>query len=134
MTALTVLINKLSCYLGVGLINTLICFTVMYLGALSGLNYLQYTALGYVIAIFFSFFMNLRYTFQVQGHLAKRLAWFLVISVSNLLFVELIEYTLIELVVLNKLIAIFCGMSCYVILGFLFNNFLVYRGQIGAKA
>ena len=127
MKTLIALTNKFHAYLIVGVMNTLLCFMVMYLGALLGLNYLEYTGLGYVIAILFSFFMNLRYTFQVEGNTLRRLILFLCINLINLLLVELIEHVLIESVELNKLFAIFTGMGWYIFSGFLLNNFLVYR-------
>lgn len=129
MTALTRLIDRFSSYLAVGLLNTLICFLLMYLGHVCGLNYLYYTALGYLLTIVLSFFMNLRYTFPVEGMLLKRVFLFTSIALVNLFLVECIEYTLIETFHYNKLFAILCGMSWNVVAGFLASNCLVYRPQ-----
>jgi putative flippase GtrA len=127
MIALTNLIDKLSSYLIIGMMNTVICLLVMYLGSNFGLDYLYYTAMGYLIGIILSFFLNLHFTFQVKGKLFKRLFLFVIISFFNLLLVELIEYTLIESFNWNRFLAIFCGMAWYVITGFILNNFWVYR-------
>lgn len=124
------LLLKFFRYLMVGFFNTLLCVTVMYLGWLMGLNYLQFTALGYASSITLSFFMNLRYTFRVSGSVGKRLALFWVVCLVNLCFVELIEYSLVEWFFIDRFIAIFCGMCWYVVTGFLVNNFLVYRQRI----
>lgn len=133
MKAFIALINPFRSYLIVGIMNTLLCLMIMYCGARLGLNYLAYTGLGYVIAILFSFFMNLRYTFRVEGHTLRRLFLFLCINVVNLLLVELIEHVLIETVALNKLAAIFIGMSWYIFSGFVLNSVLVYRQPVMAN-
>ena len=122
---------KFARYMIVGGVNTLICFTIMYLGALMGLGYLTYTALGYLVGIVLSFFMNLHFTFRVHGQIYKRLMLFFSINVTNLLVVELIEYVLIESFLVNNVIAILCGMIWYVTTGFLMNNYLVYQNKIG---
>jgi putative flippase GtrA len=106
---------------------------MMYLGARIGLTYLKYTVLGYLVAILFSFFMNLRYTFKVRGQMLKRLVTFFLISLINLSLVELIEFTLIESLSINKLSAILCGMSWYLLTGFILNNTLVYRNNLQAN-
>jgi putative flippase GtrA len=131
--SLTKRIETLYSYLIVGLMNTTICFMAMYLGALSGLDYLSYTALGYIIAILFSFFMNLRYTFRVKGDTLKRLVLFIGFNLINLLFVEIIEHVLIESFALNKILAILCGMGWYIVVGFLLNSFFVYRKTLEVK-
>lgn len=120
------LTNKFLRYLLTGTANTLVCFTMMYLGASLGLDYLKYTVLGYLVATIFSFFMNLHYTFRVEGQMLKRLSLFFLVSFVNLLLVEIIEFTLIESFSLNHLFAIFCGMCWYLLAGFILNNKLVY--------
>lgn len=127
------LTSKFLCYLLIGVGNTLVCLMVMYLGASLGLNYLKYTVLGYLVAITFSFFMNLHYTFKVEGQILRRLSLFFIVNLVNLLLVELIEYTLIESFSINHLIAIFCGMSWYIFAGFILNSSLVYRNTIQAR-
>ena len=114
-------------YLLVGLTNTTVCFLVMYIGSLFGMHYLLYTAMGYFVAILYSFFMNLHFTFRVEGMILKRLLMFFVINLSNLGMVEIIEYILIDNLMWNRIFSILCAMSWYVITGFLINNYLVYR-------
>jgi len=113
-------------YLLVGMTNTTVCFSVMYLCALAGLDYLMYTAVGYLVAILYSFFMNLRFTFKVEGQILKRLSMFFCINLTNLGIVEVIEYEMIDLLHMNRLFSILCAMSWYVITGFLINRYLVY--------
>lgn len=116
-------------YLIVGVSNTLLCLSIMSLGAYWGMNYIAYTALGYLITILLSFFMNLRFTFRAQGQIAKRLCLFFAVSVGNLLLVEVIEYILIDLFEIKTVIAILCGMSWYTVTGFLINHLWVYRAS-----
>ena len=129
----SLLTSKFVCYLLIGACNTLVCLLVMYLGASFSLNYLEYTVLGYLVAIVFSFFMNLHYTFRVEGQTLKRLALFFLVNLTNLVIVELIEYTLIESYAIHHLIAIFCGMSWYILAGFILSNSLVYRSKVQAS-
>ncbi|MDF1758815.1 MAG: GtrA family protein [Legionellaceae bacterium] len=117
-------------YLLVGCTNTTVCFAAMYIASLFGLHYLAYTAVGYLVAIIYSFFMNLRFTFKVEGKIAKRLLLFFVINLSNLGIVEIIEYILIDIFHWNRLLSILCAMTWYVITGFLINSYLVYSRKI----
>jgi len=130
MKAFITLIKTFYNYLLVGVLNTLLCFFIMYLGATAGLGYLAYTAMGYSISILFSFFMNLRYTFDAKGHTLKRLSVFLLINFTNLMLVEMIEHVLIESIGLDHLLAIFSAMIWYILSGFLLNNYIVYRRPI----
>ena len=127
MTALNKLTEKLYSYLLVGLVNTILCFMIMYLFSLLGFGYLTYTALGYIISILFGFFLSQRYTFSAEGKTTQRLCLFFCISLINLILVELIEHTLVESFSFNKILAILCGMSWYTGSGFLLNNFWVFR-------
>ena len=127
MNRFTVLLEKFFRYLTVGALNTLLCISVMYAGAQFGLGYLVYTALGYMFSITLSFFMNMRFTFRVKGEVGKRFALFWLVSLVNLVLVELIEYILVVQFGVSRLLAIFCGMSWFAVSGFLMNNFFVYR-------
>jgi putative flippase GtrA len=117
-------------YLMVGCTNTAVCFSAMYVGYLLGLHYLSYTAFGYVVAITYSFFMNLRFTFKVEGKILQRLLLFFIINFTNLGIVEIIEYVLIDKFYLNRIFSILCAMSWYVVSGFLINSYLVYSKKI----
>ena len=114
-------------YLMVGLTNMSVCFTFMYIGAALGLHYLQYTVLGYGVAIVYSFYMNLKFTFRVSGNITKRLILFFLINFSNLGIVELIEYEMISVYHFNHYFAIFCAMLWYSAAGFTIHALLVYR-------
>jgi putative flippase GtrA len=121
------LLHKFKRYLLVGGFNTLLSFLIMYIGSLFGINYLVYTAMGYLTTIVLSFFMNLRYTFKVRDRTMHRLLGFITVSLTNLAVVECIEYQLVETLLVQKQIAIIAGMSWYVAVGFLVNNYIVYR-------
>ncbi len=114
-------------YLLVGLTNTTVCFVVMSIFAMMGFHYLMYTAMGYVVAILYSFFMNLHFTFRVEGQILKRLSLFFCINFTNLGIVEVIEYVLIDKLEWNHYLSIILAMGWYVVSGFLINNYLVYR-------
>ena len=117
-------------YIMVGMTNTTVCFSTMYLGSLAGLHYLSYTAVGYLVAILYSFFMNLYFTFRVNGQILKRLTLFFAINLTNLGIVETIEYIMIDNFHINPLLSILCAMTWYVVTGFLINSYLVYSQKI----
>lgn len=121
------LINKFARYTMVGTINTIICVSLMYMGFVFGLNYLAFTFLGYGITITLSFYMNLRYTFQVEGDVCKRFVLFWLVCLTNLGIVLSIEYYLVTTFAMKHFLAVFCGMCWYVVSGFLVNNFFIYR-------
>lgn len=118
-------------YLMVGFTNMTVCFSFMYLGALSGLHYLQYTFLGYLVSILYSFYMNLRFTFRVSGNITKRLMLFFLINFTNFGMVEVIEYLMIDKFHLNHMFSIICAMLWYSLVGFTINTFWVYRRKLG---
>ncbi len=111
----------------VGLSNMSVCFIVMYLGALAGLHYLQYTVLGYSISIVYSFYMNLRFTFRVSGNITRRLLLFFLVNFTNLGLVEVIEYVMIDVWKINHLFSIICAMVWYSLTGFICSMLFVYR-------
>lgn len=121
------LLAKFIRYGMVGVGNTCVGFSAMYVAASFGMHYLAYTAVGCLVGVFFSFFMNLYFTFRVKGRIVTRLALFLVVNISNIGIVELIEYNLIEHLHLNHLYSLLCAMVWGTITGFLLNNFFVYR-------
>jgi putative flippase GtrA len=124
------LVKKIIKYCSVGTLNTLVNITVMSLLASLGVHYVVYTAVGYCCAFLVSFFLNLRFTFKVNGQIGKRLTKFIFINVVNLLQVELIQIFLIEYAKQPHLVAILAGMFWYVVFGFLMNQRFVYRTEI----
>lgn len=127
MTTFFELFDKFKRYLLVGAFNTVLNLSIMYVGASFGLHYLVYTPMGYLTTIVLSFFMNLRYTFKVQDRRGMRLLGFLLVSLTNLLIVEVLEYFLVEIGSFQRWIAVLVGMGWYVLAGFLVNNYVVYR-------
>ena len=125
---------KFARYLLVGAMNTLLTLCLMFIGAVAGFSYLYYTAFAYLIGITCSFFMNLRFTFRVQGQIKRRLFLFFLINLGNLFIVECIEYTLIEKFSMVQPLAIFCGMIWYAVTGYFMNNWLVYHQKLGIKS
>ncbi len=121
------LIHKFRRYLTVGALNTALNFCMMYIGSFFGLHYLVYTPMGYLTTIVLSFFMNLHYTFKVRDKQRTRLLGFLLVSLINLGIVEVIEYGFIEYLASPRWFAILLGMGWYVVVGFIVNNYVVYR-------
>lgn len=121
-------------YLMVGFSNMSVCFLFMYLGSWAGLHYLEYTVLGYLVAIMYSFYMNLRFTFRVSGNILKRMMLFFAVNLTNLALVEGIEYVMIDIWMMNKLLSIFCGMLWYSAVGFTINTLFVYKHSFNGSS
>lgn len=124
--------HKIMAYMAVGVLNTTLCAALMALGAHWGWPYALYTFFGYSLAILFSFFMNLRYTFRVNDHVFKRMVLFFSISLTNLVLVEGLEYVLIEYLHCQEWVAVGVGMVWYIVIGFLLNQWVVYRQRLGS--
>lgn len=121
---------KIIAYSLVGVFNTMLCAGLMTFGARLGWSYAWYTLFGYSLAILFSFFMNLRYTFRVNDNVMIRMVLFFVISFTNLILVEGLEYALIEYAHYQEWLAVGIGMFWYIVIGFLLNQWVVYRQRL----
>lgn len=117
-------------YLLVGGGNAFVCMVFMAIGAWMGLGYLGYTTLGYVVGISVSFFLNLYFTFRVTKHTLKRMLLFFLMNGVNLMLMELIEYTLIDIFSVRQWMAVFFCMGWYTMVGFLMNYLWVYRQEL----
>lgn len=112
----------------VGVLNTAVFTGSVYIFSKTGLGYMYYTAAGYIVAITFSFVMNMKFTFsRFPGKLLPRAAKFLITAVSLMTAAELIQYGLIEYAGLTEIIGIITGMICYTGAGFLINRLWVFR-------
>lgn len=114
-------------YACVGVINTLICVSVMYLVSLVYSHYMIYTAAGYIVAIIASFIMNYYFTFSVRGQVQQRMIKFMIIALLNLGFVEFMQWCFIEGIgwpILPSII--FCAIL-YTVLGYILNRRYVFN-------
>ena len=83
----------------VGVANTAVFSLVTYLVSLTGVHYSIYTAIGYIVAILFSFYMNNRFTFKgTKGDVKVMLAKFLGVTLSLMLLVQVIQYVFIDVI------------------------------------
>jgi putative flippase GtrA len=128
------LIKKMFRYGLVGCINTMVFLAIISILSWLGLNYIVYTAVAYILSFFCSFYLNLRFAFQVDGMFYKRLQRFILLNLTNLLCTEGIQIYLIEVEKIPHAIGIFMGMVFYVIFGFIMNQIIVYRKQIPSHA
>jgi putative flippase GtrA len=115
-------------YGSVGVMNTAVFSGITYLVSLTGVHYSIYTAIGYIISILFSFYMNNRFTFRENGGEIKRLLFkFLCVTVSLMLIVQLIQYIFIDVIGTMEIIGIIAGMLFYTVTGYLLNRNFVFR-------
>jgi putative flippase GtrA len=112
----------------VGISNTIVFTASVYLLSLTDMDYMYFTAIGYIIAISYSFTMNLTFTFRrFPGAVLPRAVKFVVTAVSLMLVAEAIQYVLIERVGMRELYGIVLGMITYTAFGFTINRFWVFR-------
>ncbi len=112
----------------VGVLNTIIFSLSIFALSRTELHYMSYTAAGYIIAISFSFIMNMKFTFsRFEGRLFPRAVKFLITALSLMLAAEGVQYYLIEFLELNELTGIVTGMVFYTGTGFLINRFWVFK-------
>lgn len=124
-------------YLLVGGTNFLVCLLLMSLGAVMGLNYLVYTALGYGAGMTNSYVLNGCVTFgDSKNHSwltrleklldVQKIVYFFTINLSLLGMVESIEYLLVHHFFWVEYEAIAVGMLVYVGLGYQLNRRWVF--------
>jgi len=114
----------------VGLLNTGVFTLTAYLLSRSQLHYAIYTALAYIVAIVFSFWMNAIFTFRKSGHLkAAMFSRFVLVAGCLLVLVEGIQAVLIEIMKTRELPAIVVGMLFYTGAGYALNRLWVFKGQ-----
>jgi putative flippase GtrA len=114
----------------VGVANTAIFSLVTYLVSLTGVHYSIYTAIGYIVAILFSFYMNNRFTFKgTKGDVKVMLAKFLGVTLSLMLLVQVIQYVFIDIIGTMEIIGIIVGMLFYTGTGYLLNRNFVFKNK-----
>jgi putative flippase GtrA len=114
----------------VGVANTAVFSLVTYLVSLTGVHYSIYTAIGYIVAILFSFYMNNRFTFKgTKGDVKVMLAKFLGVTLSLMLLVQVIQYVFIDVIGTMEIIGIIVGMLFYTGTGYLLNRNFVFKNK-----
>lgn len=115
-------------YGSVGVLNTLVFTGSVFLLSKTELHYMYFTAIAYIIAITFSFIMNMKFTFsKFPGKLVQRAIKFITAALVLMLIAEALQYLLIELAGFSEFAGIVTGMICYTIIGFLINRLWVFK-------
>ncbi len=115
-------------YGAVGLVNTGVTATVIFLLKLTGIHYSLYTLAGYAVGIAVSFLLNRRFTFKKYDSKAgKQLLKFLSVTISLLLFTQLLQYLLIDIAGTNETIGVIIGMVFYTGTGYILNRLFVFK-------
>ena len=112
----------------VGIINTAVFLSSVFLLRLTGISYPVYTGLGYAIAIGVSFVLNLTFTFSsLPGKTAVRVFKFLAVALFLLLLAEALQVCLIEIAGVPELAGVLSGMILYTATGYVLNRFIVFN-------
>jgi len=111
----------------VGVINTGTSIGTMVGLAHLGIHYTIYTATGYLLAFIVSYILNGIFTFQCKQLSHRAFLVFVGINGSLLIFVEVFQISLIELLAVPELLGVATGMVIYTLVGFFLNRHFVYQ-------
>lgn len=112
-------------YNTVGIVNTLLGFSIIFILMFLGVSPMISNAVGYGIGAIFSYYLNSKYTFQDTPHSYIRMfKFFMILSLSYLLNFLVLQWLL---PFLNPYIAQFISAVVYTLSSFFFMKFFVFR-------
>lgn len=112
----------------VGILNTGVFALTAWLISRTGAHYVLYTAIAYAVAIFFSFIMNVFFTFRKSdGLLSPMFLKFILVSLLLLGLVEILQLLLIEKLEIREFWGVLGGMVFYTGVGYLANRLWVFQ-------
>ena len=111
----------------VGVINTGATIATMAGLAYLGIHYTVYTAIGYLLGFVVSYRLNGIYTFQCAQLSHRAFLLFVGINGGLLIFVEIFQISLIELLAMPELPGVVVGLVVYTLMGFFLNRHFVYQ-------
>jgi len=114
----------------VGVLNTGVFALTAWLISRTGAHYALYTAIAYAVAIFFSFIMNVFFTFRKSDEfLAPMFFKFILVCLLLLGLVEILQFLLIEKLKIREFWGVLGGMVFYTGVGYLINRLWVFRNR-----
>ena len=119
--------NSFTLYLGVGVLNTLVGFGVIFGLMLAGLSPELSNASGYAVGVVFSYAMNKFFTFKARG---KGKAEFLRFGAA-MLFAYALNFVALKILLrlgLNPYACQIISGAIYTIAGFLLSKLWVFKG------
>ncbi len=113
-------------YLVVGIINTLVGYSIIFLLLYIGLIPEISNLTGYVIGILVSFFLNKNFNFKSRGKIRKELPKFVTsMGIAYILNLAAMSYSY-RVLGIDKYLAQVFGGSFYVITGYTLSRFWVF--------
>jgi putative flippase GtrA len=113
-------------YLAIGVVNTLVGYSIIFGMMYTGVNPFISNASGYAVGISVSYFLNRNFNFRSKSPHKKAIPTFLGVLMTAYLLNLLTLYMCIEQGV-NKYVSQMIGGGVYVITGFLGSRFLAFR-------
>ena len=115
-------------FIGVGVINTIVSLSAIYLCMELGINYKLSNFIGYVVGVINSFLWNKLWIFKSHGKniITEILFFFITFAICYMLQYVVLVF-LAEKLELNKYISQLIAMACYTISNFILNKFLTFR-------
>lgn len=114
-------------FIGVGVMNTAISLSIIYVGMALGVNYKLANMIGYIAGMSNSFIWNKNWVFGSKNNICKELFWF---SVSFAICYA-IQYVLLLLMVdkwqWNGYLAQLLAMGTYTVSNFILNRLVTFR-------
>ena len=111
----------------VGFSNTLVNYLVFLLiFKVFGIFYMFASAIGYITAVFNSYFWNLRWTFK-STHSVNVLGKFIIVNIASLSVNLLIMRILVEIILIDELISQIFAIIGALIINFSGNNLWTFK-------
>ena len=115
-------------YLVVGLLNSILTLTVIYLAKWSiSLGDINANMLGYRLGLIFSLFVNKHWTFSYDGSIQSIILKFLLVFAIAYLVNLMVVLVSINYLKFNSYISHALGIPPYTVIGYLGNRFFVFR-------
>lgn len=111
----------------VGVVNTGATITTMVVLAYLGIHYTIYTAIGYLLGFIISYILNGIFTFQGARLSHRAFLLFVGINGALLMFVEVFQISVIELLAVPEFQGVAMGMVIYTLMGFFLNRRFVFQ-------
>ena len=128
----TTQIPKIFKFLTVGLLNTIIGLSVIYLAMFFfKVNPFVSNAIGYGVGLFLGYFLNKRWTFSSHHHDKSSLVIYLCVIAFSYLVNMAVVYFAINYIYLNPYVAQLLGMISYTIISYIGCNKLVFNRYSG---
>lgn len=115
----------------VGIINTLINWTIFFILNLIGVDYIFANICAYSIATINSYILNSKWVFNyINGSRIKALIKFVLLNLIGVILNTIILYILVDKFNINKMFSLIITTSIVMIINYMTNKFWVFKKNV----